>query len=213
MKKIILLLFAIGFSQSINAFTLESMNVSAINTTDINVHVKVSYAYTFDFISSVYTINGNSIILDICCYDTLFNENMILENDYIIPNINTNTTNYTLIVNLHNYSFTVPCENTPILDSGTMTVATPVTQTIYYLTNTTFEKNNLSITPNPNNGSFLLNATENYNVIIYDLLGKVVYFNYYPKENNYIETHLQKGIYVVKIKVENKNIIKKLIVE
>ena len=213
MKKLFLFLITIGFSQSINAFTLISYNVSSINATDLNVHVKIFYSSTFDFISSSYLINGNNIMLDICCFDSGFDTNTELENDYIIPNLNTGNTNYTIIVNLHEVSFTIPCENTPIVDSGTMQFTTPVTQPVYYLSNATFNNSKIDVAPNPNNGSFYIDAIENCSITVYDLLGKVVYTSTNTNNTNYFETHLLKGIYLLKIEVDNNNVIKKLVVE
>ena len=214
MKKLFLFLITIGFSQSINAFTLISYNVSPINTSDLNVNVKVAHFDTFEFISSTYTVNGNIIVIDVCCRDTNFIQTTELENDYIIPNINTGNTNYTITVNLHEFSFTIPCENTPIADSGTMQFTTPVTQPVYYLSNATFNnKSKIVVAPNPNNGSFYIDAIENCTITVYDLLGKVVYTSTNTNNTNYFETYLLKGIYLLKIEVDSNNIIKKLVVE
>lgn len=80
----------------------------------------------------------------------------------------------------------------------------------------------VSIYPNPNNGmfnlAFELMTEANVNIMVADMLGKVVYEenigNYSGSYNKQLDlTHLQKGIYLVNLQVGNERINKRIIIQ
>ena len=80
--------------------------------------------------------------------------------------------------------------------------------------NTISDKNTINISPNPNNGSFSIEISENIEeLVIIDVNGKVVFRE--QIFNNgiiQIETNLSKGMYYIQLKGKNTIFIKKLIV-
>jgi streptogramin lyase len=77
-----------------------------------------------------------------------------------------------------------------------------------------FNENIFIIYPNPNKGNFKINIDTNFEIEIYDLLGQLIFSKKQTQRDNYIETNLSKGIYLIKI-IEEFGIIKnqKIVVE
>jgi hypothetical protein len=76
---------------------------------------------------------------------------------------------------------------------------------------------NLNITPNPTTGFFNLNLNSNELVLlkIYDMLGKLVFYekNRDLTQNPQIKLALPKGLYFLKVNIGNKVIAKKLVIK
>ncbi len=88
------------------------------------------------------------------------------------------------------------------------------------LGNDDFVKNNFSIYPNPNNGSFTIQLGElvdNYSVQIYDSTGRVIIENEYNQTSELSQTikmdSPSTGVYFVSIKSNDGVAVKKIIVE
>lgn len=86
------------------------------------------------------------------------------------------------------------------------------------LSNSTFNENSFTIYPNPNNGNFTIslkeNATQEVNMILYDVLGKELQQQKLNNSETVIKTNsLSKGIYFAKIVSEKESFTKKIIVE
>jgi hypothetical protein len=93
----------------------------------------------------------------------------------------------------------------------------PATTTIISVNENTFDKN-ISLYPNPNNGSFFINTNSTENpteIIIYDIQGRQVYNKTYAPFSKNIKINLNAktpGIYIVKIKSENETLLKKIVI-
>lgn len=88
------------------------------------------------------------------------------------------------------------------------------------LANDSFIKNNFSIFPNPNKGSFNIQFTDvnnDFSVEIFDLMGRVVYENSFKQDSNLVDTitieNPTTGIYFVNVKSGDGIVTKKIIVE
>ncbi len=73
--------------------------------------------------------------------------------------------------------------------------------------------NTFKIYPNPTNGNTIyIKTRDNINVSIYNVLGKIIKSTEISERTNNIDiSNLSKGIYIVKMSIENKSITKKLI--
>lgn len=75
----------------------------------------------------------------------------------------------------------------------------------------------LNITPNPTTGVFNLNLNSNELVLlkIYDMLGKLVFYekNRDLTQNPQIKLALPPGLYFLKVNIGNKVIAKKLVIK
>lgn len=83
------------------------------------------------------------------------------------------------------------------------------------LSNQEFELNNLLIYPNPSNGIFniAISKQDNYQVEVYDVLGKQIFSKQYNQVNDTIFLDLSDasiGVYFVKIKSNNQIVTKKI---
>ncbi len=88
------------------------------------------------------------------------------------------------------------------------------------LTNDSFVKNNFSIFPNPNKGSFNIQFTDvinHFSVEIFDLMGRVVYENNFNESSSLVHTinieNPNRGVYFANIKSGDGIVTKKIIVE
>lgn len=86
------------------------------------------------------------------------------------------------------------------------------------LSNTTFIQNLFSIFPNPNSGVFTIKLKydnfENSTLEIFDILGKKLFTQTLTNEQTIINTNnIAKGIYIIKLNIDNQTITSKIIVE
>ena len=72
-----------------------------------------------------------------------------------------------------------------------------------------------SIFPNPSKGNITINFTgvENYNLEVYSIIGKKEFTQTNTTQREYDFSHLPKGIYIVKINLQEQTITKKIIIE
>ncbi|MDA9262148.1 T9SS type A sorting domain-containing protein [bacterium] len=74
----------------------------------------------------------------------------------------------------------------------------------------------LSIYPNPNNGDFNIefsnNAFEKATLTLYDIQGKILLNKKLEKSNNSIVINTNPGIYIAKIKIDNQEVVKRIII-
>lgn len=76
------------------------------------------------------------------------------------------------------------------------------------------ESLSLKIFPNPNNGSFFINASKSIKrVIISDVLGKTINEYNNPNDNQLFENNLTEGVYLVHIFIDDREFIRKIIVK
>ena len=114
------------------------------------------------------------------------------------------------------YMFTAGQKN--VMQAYLNTIANQFNQNV--LANDDLIKNNFSIIPNPNKGSFelqLIDNVANYSIQIFDTSGRVVFENEYIQNTSLSQTitldAASSGIYFVSIKSKDAIITKKIIVE
>lgn len=203
MKKIIYFLFFIGLSQSINALTIENLSIEPINSQDINVHVKSKDYYYFIYSDYQYSIQGDIITLSICYVPTLSSVISEMNNDFLLPNINIASNNYTLIVNLY-YSNQGICNYNVIQDSASLQFNTPISQLITLSTNNISDINTVVfMSPNPTTGKvYYDNSNSQYtNIIVYNSIGQVVLTSFVAENYKMVVDlgELPDGMYMVKM--------------
>lgn len=88
------------------------------------------------------------------------------------------------------------------------------------LANNEFLATNFSITPNPNNGSFVINLKEkidNYSIEIFDIMGRTIFEKQFNQNQNLQQTitlsNKTSGLYFVSIKSKDAVLVKKIMVE
>lgn len=80
----------------------------------------------------------------------------------------------------------------------------------------TATKFDFTIAPNPSNGNFSLNFNDSkaeYSIEIFSAIGQKVFEKNNSNETNYNLSHLQSGIYLVKVSFENESVTKRIILE
>ncbi len=79
-----------------------------------------------------------------------------------------------------------------------------------------YEKNSLKVYPNPSNGNIFINrqSTQEMQVTVYDITGKLVYKKRNITDNNFYLnlTNLETGLYFLKINEGNNQVSKKIII-
>lgn len=160
--------------------------------------------------ASEMTFNGNDAI-------GLFKNGVLLD---IIGNFNGGTANFAADVTLRRKA-TVTSPKTTFNISGEWdTYATDTCSNLGSKTsikNTKAEiitnENQISLYPNPSNGNFTVeDSNEDFSIEIYNLLGQKVFEIGTIKNRAEINPNLNKGVYLMKIKDSNKNSIKKIII-
>ena len=143
-EKKLLLMFLFGIVSTSQALFIQNITITSSNTNDINIRTKVFNNYTFNYYSWNYEILNDTITLNICFNPGFGQAYTTLENDFIIPNINLDTTNYTLIVNVKQRQYLGnnlwTCDNSTIgNDTETILFTTPLLNAVS-LPNTAFEQ-------------------------------------------------------------------------
>jgi Secretion system C-terminal sorting domain len=140
----------------------------------------------------------------------LFLAYTVLENDFIIPNINLNISNYNLVLIVNYKNFNNECLSGIFSDTETINFITPLTGAVS-LSNTDFGivKENFKIFPNPFRESFSVSKTvgkdEDFEFKIIDITGRTVKFGeIFNHEKIYAEA-LQTGTYILEIRDKKGN--------
>lgn len=203
MKKILLLVlyFTIVFQSFSQGIYITSLTTSPLNN-GVNVNLKTTTGNGAGYLSHSYTVSGNIIDLSVCFWYNNTLPILNFNNDFFIP-LPISTTDYVVNTTLFNSSSQTNCEYLP----------TGQSQSTIFLGTNNFDKktnNQLTISPNPNDGNFTLDfATESFSnveISLYDLLGKLVYKKI-PNEKLVAVSlpNLPAGIYVVKVSNETFN--------
>ncbi len=83
----------------------------------------------------------------------------------------------------------------------------------YSLTAVNTTENNITITPNPNNGKFFINNAEGYKVVIFDMTGKQIYNGQISSDREQINLgDVPAGVYTVQLTNKQNRKVAKLIV-
>ncbi|MFM9988405.1 endonuclease [Flavobacterium sp.] len=82
------------------------------------------------------------------------------------------------------------------------------------LSNISFNESSFKIYPNPSNGKFKIDFEDsgNYSVEIFSLIGQKVFEEKETNKSNITISHLQTGMYLVKVTKDNKSIVKKIVI-
>jgi hypothetical protein len=213
MKKFILLILVIGFTQTIKAIQIENIAVSAISNQEINIRVNTMDLYTYSYTSYQYNIVGNAITLEICYNPGIGAAISYMENNIQIPLNTTNVANYSLSVkvyyiNLQSYN----CDYQIIRDIENLTFSTPLSGTVSLTINdATQNKINSILYPNPTRGILFCNKNIKIDRIqVYDFNGQLIYKIENP-ENEFDLSSLQDGNYLVRIETDEENYVEKIV--
>lgn len=219
MKLLLSFLFFIGIIQNSHALLIQQITVSATNSVDINIHTKISDGYSFYYYYHYYEITNNIITLNICYNPGFTPVGTILENDFVIPNLNTDSQNYTLVVKVYKrwYNGVIfLCDNPVGSDSETLQFTTPLTGFVTLSSNdfNLQASYKISIFPNPTNGLLTIASKDAITAIdVFDHLGRKVN-QFSAIQNNQIDlSHLEDGIYFVEIENTTTKVVKKLILK
>ena len=219
MKSLLTFLFFIGIIQNSHALLIQQITVSNTNSVDINVHTRVGDGYSFYYYYHYYEITNNIITLNICYNPGFTPVGTILENDFVIPNLNTDSQNYTLLVNVYKrwYNGVIfLCDNPVGSDSETLQFTTPLNGIVTLSSNNfnQHESKQVTLFPNPTHGLLTIASKDAITAVdVFDHLGRKV--NHYKTiQKNQIDlSHLQDGIYLVVIISAERKVVQKLILK
>ena len=198
MKNTIFVLCSIAFSTFANAFAISNVTVSALNSNDINIAVIVGNGSTFEMDPPSYYLSGNTITVNICCYFGGFTIYTYLTANQIISGVNTNVSNYNLVVNVREIISALPCSMQPLRSTATMNFGTPLSSAVV-LTSNSFVAQKANVYPNPNHGVFTVKSLQNFDLKIYDILGHELFDKKNINESLEIQSNLSKGVYLLKV--------------
>ena len=219
MKLLLSFLFFIGIIQNSHALVIQEINVSSTNGVDINIHTRVGNGYYFEYYDHNFSVVDNVITLNICYSSYFFNGGYIKENDFVIPNVNLDTQNYTLVVNVYARRYVngvLVCDNPVGSDSETLQFSTPLNGLIA-LSSTNFntqDSKQVTLFPNPTSGLLTIASKDAITAVdVFDHLGRKVN-QYNAIQNNQIDlSHLEDGIYFVEIISAERKLVQKLILK
>jgi hypothetical protein len=195
MKKLALIFiffFTFHFSnaQSISISQIEVEYVSE----GINVNVKSESINGAGFLSYSYSIDGNSITLDVCYWFDNTLPVLTFDQTFFIPLANSGT--YNLIVNGINSSSQTNCDNYSNTSS--------VLLTITFLSTTYFIKPTTIIYPNPFQNNFTIETEKTItNYSLFDLTGKKIIETFSKNEIDNFSSQLNSGVYFLNLEFEN----------
>jgi hypothetical protein len=219
MKKCLFVVLLLGFFQTSKAIAILNVTVSNLNTTDINVHTRVGDGYYFEYYNHNFSIVDNVITLNICYSPYFMQVFTYKENDFVIPNVNIDTQNYTLVVNVYKRMYVngvLVCNSLIDTDTETLQFSTPLNGLIA-LSNTNFntqDSKQVTLFPNPTYGLLTIASKDTITAIdVFDHLGRKVN-QFSAIQNNQIDlSHLEDGIYFVEIISAERKVVQKLILK
>jgi len=219
MKSLITFLFFIGIIQNSHALLIQQITVSNTNSVDIDIHTRVSDGYYFEYYNHNFSVVDNVITLNICYSPYLMQVGTIKENDFVLPNVNIDTQNFTLVVNVYKRRYVnsvLVCDNPVGSDSETLQFSTPLNGLIA-LSSTNFntlDSKQVTFFPNPTYGLLTIASKDTITAIdVFDHLGRKVN-QFSAIQNNQIDlSHLEDGIYFVEIENTTTKVVKKLILK
>ncbi|TDP60682.1 T9SS type A sorting domain-containing protein [Flavobacterium dankookense] len=225
MKKIYLLLFVVFFqniilSQIGGCFDgISTITFSPIEeTNDIRMTIESQSCDVHYMIDSNISSNNSEHIINVCYLNTGLNLQTSITNNLILSNINiSGEQNITLNSSFH-FGNEANCSS-PIISSDTFNfvLSTPmIASRQFILSNSVFDEKKISLYPNPNNGVFnieLPSQIDNAQLNIFDISGKKIYSNEnYSSDDTIQINHLAKGLYLVKVIVNDTSQIVKFLV-
>lgn len=210
MKKLFILLFILYCSFS-DAQTIQQATLTQTEN-GANLQLNVYCSTLIGYLSHNYSISNNTIELNVCYWYTMFFAISNLENNFAIP-LPVDPANYTITININNSISTQVCDFYEFTDTLSFDFSTPLNEPIVLSTNS-FEngKQSFVIVPNPSNGIVTLHSDFDVEYItIVDHLGRLVKKMNYTGNKDLDLSHLQKGIYFIKLSKGNLEFTQKLI--
>jgi hypothetical protein len=221
MKKLIFLLMLMGIAQNATAgLEIQQITVSPLNTTDLNVHIIVADGYYFENYTHNYEIVNSTITLNICYESYLMQVGTFKEDDFVISNVNSNTTDFTLVVNVSYRRWegnAFNCNSLVGSSSGTLVFSAPLNVAVS-LKDENFEKiqHSFIIHPNPTTGIISFSGDFTgilMEVKIFDSMGRLVKTVSEFRDNSISLEQLEDGIYLVECISTEEKIQKKIILK
>jgi len=219
MKLLLSFLFLIGIIQNSHALVIQEITVSNTDGIDINIHTRVGNGYYFEYYDHNFSVVDNVITLNICYSPYFMQVGTIKENDFVIPNVNLDTQNYTLVVNVYSRRYVnsvLVCDNPVGSDSEKLQFTTPLTGFVTLSSNdfNPQASNKISLFPNPTHGLLTIASRDTITAIdVFDHLGRKVN-QFSAIQNNQIDlSHLEDGIYFVEIENTTTKVVMKLILK
>lgn len=213
MKKIVLALFFIFFTQEIKALEIQNIEISTLSNQEISITIHSTHEYIFQYISHQYSTLGNEITLEICYTTGLLPTISELENNFQFPLDTTTPSNYTLVVKAYFINFqTFVCDYQDLRDLKSLSFATPLSGSVF-LTVSDFAQNEQYplLHPNPTNGVLYCNSKERVKKIqVYNFMGQLLFEIESPIYELDCKS-LVKGSYIFIIETSNKRYVNRII--
>jgi len=219
MKKIFFTIIVLALSQSIQALSIQELSASPSNQ-DILVHLKVFEGHYFEYNNYSYSIDGEVITLNICYTPITLSIITTKENDFIIPDVNSASFNYTLIVNVNYRNWNGSeyiCEFNAQSDTETIQFSTPLSATVTLSSSNFLENHNkLKLFPNPTSG--IIEFPVDYismvrSIKIYDNIGRLIKACDNSISNAINLGSLVDGIYLIEITTDTEKAIQKIVLK
>ena len=215
MKKFLFLIYLLGIPFVSNALSIQNITVSDFDENNLNIKVVSYNIQVFNYLDYNYTVDNQTMTLNICYLYSPFTAIDTETNQFQIP-VNTQMPMiYTLVVNIFfRNQTTLICDYAQLEDTAGFTFSTPLTEEISLSNKQSEFQNNLILSPNPSNGIINFNLSIlNANIEIIDNLGRIVKVMC-SKSINHLELFdLQNAIYFLKINSDQGDFVKKVILK
>ena len=218
MKKTLLTFLFLVIGQTINAINIQELSLSQGTGNNINVGLKVTEGSLIIYNNYSYTLENNIITLTVCYNRTTISSFTTLNNEFTIENVDSTTSNYTLIV-IANYNRWVDgqaiCDFTNNSDTATLSFSAPLTQTVTLSSNFFDINDTFILFPNPTNGLLEFKSDEAilHTINVYDSLGRSVkMFNAISSKILDLKD-LENGIYLIELNTAKGKVTRKIILK
>lgn len=211
MKAFKLTILSFLFSSAVFALDINNVTVIPASSNQIQVVLDSSDDYSFDFNTYNVTFNGNTITLSVCFDIGVWPAEWSNTQSFDISLDNASLSDYTLIVDVYYYNFdNQSCDFTNFQDTATLMFSAPLTGPVNLNTVSYNQNNAFEIYPNPTSDFLKINytgITMSAVIEFVDFAGRIVKSErlQYSNEQNAIDIRsLPKGIYVLRLKENNK---------
>lgn len=215
MKKFLFLICFLGIPFMSKALSIQNVSVANIDENNLSIKVVSYNTQSFFYENFNYSIDNQTITLNICYLYTPFDAIHTETNQFQIP-VNTSLVlNYDLDVNIffkNQISFI--CDYAQIENTANFMFSTPFSGEVVLSVLSEKFQQNLILYPNPSNGildfdTSLINA----NVLIIDNLGRIVK-SFSSKSINHLELFdLKNGVYFLKVTSDQGTVVNKIILK
>lgn len=215
MKKFLVLICFLGIPFMSNALSIQNVSVANIDENNLEIKVVSYNNQLFFFENYNYSIDNQTINLNICYLYSPFDAIHTETNQFQIP-VNTSLVlNYNLVINIFfRNQITFICDYAQLEDTANFMFSTPFTGEVLLSKSVTAFQQNFIMFPNPSNGILDFDTTLlNANVLIIDNLGRIVK-SISSKSINHLELFdLKNGVYFLKVTSDQGTVTKKIILK